>query len=45
MLNFNRNHSFWMSLGIILVITIPFVVVGILFLVSSSLKKKNQPAA
>lgn len=43
MLNYNRNHSFWMSLGIILMITIPFVVVGILFIVSHSLKKKNIP--
>jgi hypothetical protein len=43
MLNYNRNHSFWMSVGIILVVTIPFIVVGILFMVSSSLKKKIKP--
>ena len=43
MLNYNRNHSIGVSLGIILMITIPFVVVGILFIVSNSLKKKNIP--
>ncbi len=44
MMNYNRNHSIWMSLGIILSITFPFVVVGILFIVSHFLKKKNlQP--
>ena len=45
MLNYNRNHSIWLSLVIILTITIPFVVVGILFLISHRLKKKNLPAA
>ena len=44
MTNYYRNHSIWMSLGIILSITFPFVVVGILFIVSHFLKKKNlQP--
>jgi len=43
MLNYNRNHSIWLSLVIILTITIPFVVVGILFLVSHRLKKKSLP--
>ena len=32
--NYQMNHSIWMSLGIILVITIPFVIVGILFIVN-----------
>ncbi len=41
MLNYNRNHSVGMSLGIILSITIPFVIVGVLFIVSHFLKKKN----
>ena len=41
-LNYNRNNSIWLSLVIILTITIPFVVVGILFLVSH-LQKKNLP--
>ena len=43
MVNFKNNHSVWISLGIILMVTIPFVVVGILFMVSHSLKKKNLP--
>jgi hypothetical protein len=41
MLNYNRNHSIGMSLGIILVITLPFIVVGILFIMSHFMKKKN----
>jgi len=44
MLNYHRNHSIGLSLVIILSITIPFVVVGILFLLSHSMKKKNLPA-
>jgi hypothetical protein len=43
MLNYNRNNSIWLSLVIILTITIPFVVVGILFLISHRQKKKNLP--
>lgn len=39
--NYNMNHSVWMSLGIILAITIPFVVVGVLFIMSHFKKKKN----
>ncbi len=39
--NYKMNHSIGMSLGIILMITIPFVIVGILFIVSHFLKKKN----
>lgn len=39
--NYNMNHSIWMSLGIILAITFPFVIVGILFIVSHSIKKKK----
>ena len=41
MLNYNRNHSVGMSLGIILTITFPFVIVGILFIISHFIKKKN----
>ncbi len=41
MLNYNRNHSIWLSLSIILVITFPFIIVGILFIVSHLLKRKN----
>ena len=39
--NYKMNDSIWMSLGIILSITIPFVIVGVLFIVSHFLKKKN----
>ncbi len=41
MLNYNRNHSIGMSLGIILAITFPFIAVGILFIISHFMKKKN----
>ena len=40
-LNYNRTHSVGTSLEIILMITFPFVVVGILFLVSHWLKKRS----
>lgn len=39
-LNYNRNHSVSMSLGIVLMITFPLIVVGILFIVSHFIKKK-----
>lgn len=39
--NYNMNQSVWMSLLIILTITIPFVIVGILFIVSHGMKNKN----
>lgn len=39
--NYNMNHSIWISIGIILAITFPFVIVGILFLISHFRKKKN----
>jgi hypothetical protein len=42
-LNYNMNNSVLMSLGIVLMITIPFVVVGALFIMSYYLKKKNIP--
>ena len=42
MLNHNRNHfSISQSLGIILIITFPFIIIGILFIISRSLKNKN----
>ncbi len=40
MMNYKMNHSIWMSLGIILSITIPFAIVGILFIVSHFIKKR-----
>jgi len=39
--NYRMNHSIWMSLGIILAITFPFVLAGILFVVSHRLRKGN----
>lgn len=37
--NYNMNQSIWMSLFIILIITIPFVIAGILFILSHKMKK------
>lgn len=45
MRNYNMNHSVGVSLAIILMITFPFVVVGILFIISHFMKKKNLQAA
>ncbi len=42
MMNYHRTHSIGISLVIILMITIPFVVVGILFLISHSWRKKES---
>ena len=41
--NYNMNDSIWMSLWIIAAIAIPFAIVGILFIISHFLKKKNLP--
>lgn len=38
--NYNMNHSVGMSLGIILMITFPFIVVGVLFIISYFMKKR-----
>ena len=38
--NFQMNHSVSMSLGIIASITLPFIIVGILFIISHHFKKK-----
>lgn len=38
--NYNMNHSVGVSLIIILMITFPFVVVGILFIISHYMKKR-----
>jgi hypothetical protein len=44
LLNLNRNHlSVMQSLGVILLVTMPFALVGILFIVSY--KKKNRKIA
>ena len=41
--NFGMNHSVWLSLSVILLITFPFIVVGVLFILSYYLKKNNAP--
>lgn len=40
-MNYKMNNSVWMSLFIILSITIPFIIVGILFIVSHKMKKNK----
>ena len=40
--NYEHNHSFWVSLSIVLAITFPFILTGALFILSHFLKKKNQ---
>ena len=40
--NYRMNNSVWISLGIIAAITLPFVVVGILFLMHHSMKAKKS---
>ncbi|NNK19550.1 MAG: hypothetical protein HKP49_10400 [Maribacter sp.] len=39
--NYNMNHSVWMSIGIITMITLPFVIVGVLFIANHKYKKKQ----
>lgn len=41
--NYNINHSIWVSLGIIMSITFPFIVVGILFIWSHKMKTRITP--
>jgi hypothetical protein len=36
------NHSVWMSLGIILVTTGPFILSGVLFVLSHFMKKREM---
>ena len=39
--NFRMNHSVWMSLSIILMITVPFIIVGGLFILSHFMKRQK----
>lgn len=39
--NYKMNQSVWMSLTVILVITVPFIIAGILFIISHQKKKRN----
>lgn len=40
--NYRMNNSVWISVSIISLITVPFVVVGILFLVHDFINKRRQ---
>ncbi len=40
--NYKMNHSIWMSIFIIIIITVPFAIVGALFIISHFKKKKNK---
>ena len=44
-MNYKMNHSIWMSIGNIMLITFPFVVIGILFLISHYFKKSGTPSS
>jgi hypothetical protein len=39
--NYNMNGSVWMSMGIIAMITFPFIIVGILFILGHKINKKQ----
>jgi hypothetical protein len=41
-INFHRNHSAMLSLGIVLMVTFPFILMGGLFVLSHLLKKKQS---
>lgn len=43
--NYNMIQSVWHGLETVLIITMPFVIVGILFIVSYNKKKKNLSSA
>lgn len=40
--NYTNNHSFQKSFAIISLITFPFIVVGLLFILSSVIKQRNK---
>ncbi len=42
--NFDMNHSFWITLSIVLMINLPFILTGGLFILSHFLHKKNSRA-
>lgn len=41
-INYSRNHSVSTTLGLILMITFPFIVVGALFIISHYVKKRKN---
>ena len=42
MMNYHMSHSVWVSLGVVLMINLPFILVGIFFILSHFLKRKNS---
>jgi hypothetical protein len=40
--NYHMNHSIYMSLVVILIINVPFIIAGALFVLGHFLKRKNQ---
>jgi hypothetical protein len=41
-MNYRMNHSFWMSLSVIALITFPFILSGVLFILGHYIKKKQK---
>jgi hypothetical protein len=41
-INYGMNHSYWISLGIYAMLALPFIIAGILFLWSFSLRHRNE---
>ena len=39
--NYEMNNSVWMTVGVIMAITFPFILVGLLFILSHFLKRKQ----
>lgn len=39
-MNYTMNHSFWISLEVIALITFPFIACGVFFILSHFLKKR-----
>ena len=39
--NYNMNGSVWLSIGIILIITFPFILIGVLFIFDHKINKKQ----
>jgi len=44
-MNYNMNHSVWITLSIVFSITVPFIIVGVLFIWSHFAKKREKAKA
>lgn len=42
-MNFRNNNSIWMSIGIVAIITLPFIIAGVMFIVDYYYSRKDQP--